>query len=311
MTKFSVIVPVYNVEEYIAECIESIISQSLKDIEIIVIDDGSKDSSIDIVRSFNDERIKIISKNNGGLSSARNKGMEYASGKYICFIDSDDYIEDRLALEELYNIGEIDNSDIVVGNAFEVYPNGSKKEIRRDREIFKRDCLDSEKFLIKFREKDCMYSAVWMNIYRKNFIEMNKFRFKEGIYHEDEEFIPRVFLSANKISIYPKAFYAYRIRKGSIMTTKNIKRAYDIIETSISLEKILNNIKDTNLRILMLEHEIKILLRACYDNRVLDVPKGTRRFILKNIYNRKLKFHGLLFCVSRKGYYKFLDNKNG
>lgn len=310
MIKVSVIVPVYNVENYIEECIKSIINQSLKDIEILVIDDGSQDKSIDIVKTFNDERITIFSKKNGGLSSARNKGLENAKGKYICFVDSDDYIGGRLALEELYNIGEDDKSDIVVGNCFEVYHDGSRKEIRRDKEIFIRSCLDSKKFLISFREKNCMYSAVWMNIYRKDFIKENRFIFKEGIYHEDEEFTPRVFLAANKISIYPKAFYAYRIRQGSIMNTKNKKRAYDIIDTCISLEKEFRNIKNKNLKKLMLEHEIKLLLKACYDNRISKIPKGTKRFILKNTYDKKLRSHGILFCVTRKGYYKFIDYKN-
>ena len=117
----SVVVPVYNVEEYIYECIESILNQDIDGVEIIVINDGSTDNSLKIVKSFNDERIRIIDKENGGLSSARNVGLKEAVGEYVIFIDSDDYLKDKSVLAEMYNLAKKNNSDIVAGNFYKKY----------------------------------------------------------------------------------------------------------------------------------------------------------------------------------------------
>ena len=106
MIKLSVIVPVYNVENYVSECIESIVSQTLKEIEIIVINDGCTDNSIENIKKIKDKRIMIVDKENGGLSSARNRGIKEAKGEYIIFIDSDDFLKYDNALEDIYNIAE-------------------------------------------------------------------------------------------------------------------------------------------------------------------------------------------------------------
>lgn len=310
MIKLSVIIPVYNVEKYIYECIESLINQSIKEIEIIVIDDGSKDSSIEIVKKFNDKRINIITKANGGISSARNKGIEIARGKYICFVDSDDFIGTSSALEEMYDIALQDDSDIVVGNSIRCYPSGRFENVRRDKEIFKRDCLSRDEFLIKFRKRHCMYSAVWTNMYRTKLLLDNNLKFKEGILHEDEDFTPRVFLKANKISIYPKAFYMYRIREGSIMTTKNIKKAIDIINICISLQEELDKINNKEVKKLMAEYEVQLILNTSYENKMENISKEAKMFVLKNAYSNKLKVHALLYSINPKLYYKFIDMKN-
>ena len=116
--KVSLVIPVYNVEKYIRQCLESVIDQTLKDIEIIIVNDGTRDNSMEIVEEYiSDERIKIINKENGGLSSARNTGILAAQGKYICFIDSDDFIE-KTMMEELYNKIEETNSDVTDSDVF-------------------------------------------------------------------------------------------------------------------------------------------------------------------------------------------------
>lgn len=113
--KVSVIIPVYNVEEYIEKCLDSVVNQTLKEIEIIVVNDGTKDNSMKkIEKYFSDSRIKIINKQNGGQSSARNAGLAISKGEYISFIDSDDFIEEKM-LEELYN--ESENTDIVFSDS--------------------------------------------------------------------------------------------------------------------------------------------------------------------------------------------------
>lgn len=309
MVKLSVIIPVYNVENYIYECIESVINQTIKESEIIVVDDGSKDNSIEIVKKFNDKRIIIITQENRGLSAARNTGMAVAQGEYICFIDSDDFIGDSKALEDMYNIALEDKSDIVVGNAVRYYSQNKKESVRRDKNIFKRTCLTRDDFLINFRKSHCMYSAVWNNIYSRKLLIDSNLKFKEGIFHEDEDFTPRIFLKAKKISIYPKDFYMYRIREGSIMTIQNIKKANDIINTCISLQDELNNIKNIELKKLMSEYEVQLLLRTSYENNMVNITKETKRFVMKNTYNKKLKLHAMLYNISPKLYYKFMNSK--
>ena len=310
MVKISVIIPVYNVEEYIFDCINSIINQSIKDIEVIVVDDGSTDNSINIVKSFNDSRIKIITKKNGGLSSARNVGIDAANGEYIYFTDSDDFIGINTALENMYSIGVKNNSDIIVGNAIRYHSENKQYIVRRDKNIFELDSMERDEFLIKFRKSHCMYAAVWMNMYKKKLILDNGLRFKEGFLHEDEDFTPRIFLCAKKISIYPENFYMYRIRKGSIMESKNIKKAQDIIDICIGLQEELDKIKNLELKKYMSEYEAQLVLKTSYDNKTLKVDKKMKKFVLKNTYNRNLKLHALLYNISPNTYYKFLDYKN-
>ena len=126
--KISIIVPIYNVEKYIKQCLLSILEQSYKNLEIILVNDGTQDSSMEIIKSYLlDSRIKVINKENGGLSSARNRGLEIATGDYVAFIDSDDWIRvDKLM--ELYNIIQNEKLDFIIGNG-EYYP--SKEKIHK------------------------------------------------------------------------------------------------------------------------------------------------------------------------------------
>ena len=150
----SVIVPVYNVEKYIRQCLESVINQTLKDIEIIIVNDGTKDSSMKVVEEYlPDKRIKIINKENGGLSSARNAGMREAQGKYICFIDSDDFIDSSM-MEELYNKIEKTNSDVVESGIL-LYDNKTHKVEERKNKKY------------NFVEKGSYLWGKWRNKFNK------------------------------------------------------------------------------------------------------------------------------------------------
>lgn len=304
MVKVSVIVPVFNVEKYIKECIESICNQTLRDIEIIVIDDGSEDNSIQIVKSFNDSRIKIIRKANGGLSSARNLGIRKAVGEYISFIDSDDFLGISTALEEMYSIAKQDKSDIVVGNAIKYYSQEKQYEFNRNEKNFYRRKMDSENFLINFIESYSMHSAVWLNIYRRDLIINNNIEFKEGVYHEDEDFTPRVFLNSNIVSIYPKNFYMYRSREGSIINRYDLKKAYDAIDICLNLQQILDNIKSKKLKKVMKNKTVSLVIEICCRYKNLKINKDIKKFIIKNSSNNKLKLHTILFSLSPKLYYK-------
>ena len=132
VTKVSIIVPVYNVEKYIDKCLDSLVNQTLKDIQIIIVNDGSKDDSIKIIKEYQEKygnKIKYLEKENGGLSDARNYGIPYAEGEYIAFLDSDDYIE-KNAYEEMYNIAKKEEADMVECDFYWEYPN-KRKEIEQ------------------------------------------------------------------------------------------------------------------------------------------------------------------------------------
>ena len=229
--KVSVIVPVYNVEKYIKQCLESIINQSLKEIEIIVVNDGTKDNSMKIVEEYlSDKRIKIINKENGGISSARNAGMKAAQGKYICFIDSDDFI-DSLMIEELYSAIEKTNSDVVESNIF-LYNNETHEIKERKSEKY----ISTEKGSYLWGKYT---TEVWNKIYKKDFLINNNIFFEEGMIHEDDLFNIRILFSTNKIYHIQKSFYYYRVNRfGSIMTNINLEKRLK------ALQKIVEKIKE-------------------------------------------------------------------
>lgn len=310
MIKLSVIVPVYNVKDYIGQCINSIVNQSIDSMEIIVVDDGSTDSSIEVVEQIKDSRIKIIRKLNGGLSSARNEGLKVAKGKYVYFIDSDDYIAFDTALEEMYNIGVNENADIIVGNAIRYCSAEKQYEFKRDKEIFKRICMKSDEFLIKSLETYSMYSPVWFNMYKTTLLKDNKLFFKEGFFHEDEDFTPRVFLRASNISIYPKNIYIYRFREESIMGRKSEKHGHDIINICVGLEEEFKKIKNEKLKALLSDRTVELLLATSYEYNFKRIEKDIRKFAIRNSYNTKLKLHALLYNFSNNVYYKYLDIRN-
>ncbi|MFE8701747.1 glycosyltransferase family 2 protein [Cytobacillus sp. FJAT-54145] len=307
MVKISVIIPVYNVQQYIKECIQSVVDQTLKDIEILVIDDGSKDASIDIVKVFNDKRIKIFTKKNGGLSSARNVGINNSVGEYIAFLDSDDFLLSREALEEMYILANKNNSDIVVGNALRYYTESNNYPVFRDSDLFVESTLETEEFLINFYSKKSMYAGVGLNLYKSSLLRNNTY-FKEGILHEDEQFTPRVFLKAKRITIYPKEFYCYRQREGSITKVKDkTKNSIDIINTCFELESIFSGVENKQLRKILLNNLASLFLSACYMARLKEIPKNSLRFLFTNISNMRDLSKSILFFINKDFYYYIND----
>ena len=229
--KVSIVIPVYNVEKYIRQCLESVINQTLKDIEIIIVNDGTKDNSMKIVEEYlSDKRIKIINKENGGLSSARNTGMREAQGKYICFIDSDDFIDSSM-MEELYNKIEKTNSDVVESGIL-LYDNKTHKV--EERKNKKYNSTEKGSYLWgKYTTEVCN------KIYKREFLLKNNIFFEEGMIHEDDLFTIRILFSTNKIEKIEKSFYYYRInREESIMTNVNLEKRLQ------ALQRIAEKIKE-------------------------------------------------------------------
>ena len=304
---FSYIVPVYNVEQYLPRCIESIITQDTDDIEVLLIDDGSNDGSLDICKKYEmkDSRIRVYSKDNGGLSDARNYGMDRASGKYILFVDSDDYLIDNSYKTILpYTI---DKPDIIRGNAMKI--GKSNGLIRKHRYITEVPCNGFEYLKEMFLNGD-MPMAAWLNIYSREFLNNNGLRFKKGILHEDEEFTPRAFLKANKVIDTDLVHYYYEIRDNSIMTKKDKrKNAEDMLSTCYELEILMSSIPDRQFREAFLDSLVAKYLSIFQEGslgRYGDeyLPK---EFLKRNAYKSKTRKKVKLMCLS-PGLYSRVHN---
>lgn len=220
----SIIVPVYNVDLYLEECLISITEQSYRNLEIIIVDDGSTDRSFQIMQDFakEDNRIHIFSQTNRGASSARNNGLSKASGEYILFVDSDDIIE-KYAVEILYKKTIKTQSDITIGSLYYYYPNGERKA------IFERDNGLND---VTLRGVDCFISLMRNNVFppfvylyfiNRKFLINQQLYFEEGIIHEDELWCLKVLCHASRVSLFRSSHYLYRQREGSIMNSKNLE----------------------------------------------------------------------------------------
>jgi glycosyltransferase involved in cell wall biosynthesis len=221
--KVSIIVPVYNVEHYLEECLCSIVNQTFENIEIILINDGSTDRSFEIMKDFakKDSRIKIISQQNKGVSEARNSGIRVASGEYILFVDSDDIILTN-TVETLYNKIIQTNSELLIGDVLYYYPDGSKVSVSKRNEMLNTlTCISSEDFFTKHLEEYNFSLLVYLFFCKRELIVEKKIFFKKGIIHEDDLWCVQVLLNANRISIIDFNYYTYRQREGSLMHSDN------------------------------------------------------------------------------------------
>ena len=235
MDKISVIVPVYNQEPYLDECIVSIINQTYQNLEIILVDDGSTDNSLEICKKYKklDKRIKIVHKENGGLSSARNAGLEVVHGKYIMFCDSDDYYLPN-SCELLLNEIKAKKADYVVGN----YINCDEDGTIWNKPVFDRVKYKSFKLSINDYEKSfyIMSSSVCNKMFRTSFIRKLNLKFVEGVPAEDAIFTTYCFIKSKATYYINNIMYVYRQRNGTSISTNNnlkyfkgISKAYNYI----------------------------------------------------------------------------------
>ncbi len=223
MPKVSIIVPVYNVENYIYKCLSSLKNQTLKDIEIIVVNDGSTDKSKEIVKRFlDDKRFIYLEKENGGLSDARNYGMPYAQGEYIAFVDSDDYVELSM-YEKMYKKAIEEKSDMVECDFIWEYPNKEK--------------VDTGK-IYNGKKQAMIYARVvaWNKLIKKEILEKAKIEFPKGLRYEDIEFFYKLVPYLNKISFVKEPLVHYVQRESSIANTQN-ERTGEIFKV---LENVIN-----------------------------------------------------------------------
>lgn len=236
LPKVSVIIPIYNVEKYLSECVESVINQTLKEIEIILIDDGSTDTSPSICDKYQkkDSRIKVIHKSNGGLSNARNTGLKLAQGEYISFVDADDWIASEM-LSKMYLKAKQEHSDVTICN-LSIAKNKKIKPTQYwpqiNEHIIYKDEIYSHLFLHP--------SYVVNKIYKRTFLEKNKLYFLQGYIYEDVPFSTQVLLLTNHISYCLDNFYFYRLERDDAITAKKSTKHLDIIYIEQQIQEILN-----------------------------------------------------------------------
>lgn len=304
MPKFSIIIPVYNVEKYLKKCLESVYNQTYKNYEVIVVNDGTKDNSMDIVKNY---PAKAINQKNQGLSVARNNGVEKASGEYILFLDSDDYIEKGL-LKEI-NKSLNNNPDIVRFQIKEVFEDGKKTEYN-EKPFTDKTGQEAFQLITKYH----FVENAWCYAIRREYYLKNNFKFKENTFHEDFGLLPLVIIKAKKVNSINYIGYNYLQRQGSIMSnkeyTKTKKKVADMYDHYCYLLKEAKKLSfDTStfrsfiansliLKITELNDEdYKIYLKKLKNDKVFDN-------ILTDTFQRKIK--KILLKCSPKKYYKFI-----
>ncbi|MFR9431364.1 glycosyltransferase family 2 protein, partial [Streptococcus pneumoniae] len=211
----SIVVPVYNVEKYLKKSIESVLNQTYQNIEILLVDDGSTDSSGKICESFSkvDPRIRVFHKENGGLSDARNFGIEQMKGQYVAFIDSDDYIS-KDYVWKLYSSIKNNDSEVSICSFLLVDEKGEK--IKDELLDSGKICLTGQQILEKVLTADgYRYVVAWNKLYRSTLFE--KLKFKKGMLYEDEFLNYPLFWDCKRVSIVEEPLYLYVQRKGSIV----------------------------------------------------------------------------------------------
>ena len=222
MKKVSIIVPVYGVEKYIDKCLDSLVKQSLKEIEVIVVNDGTKDNSQKIIDKYvkkYPDKIKSYIKENGGQGSARNYGLKKATGEYIGYVDSDDFVEKDM-YKKLYNKAKENNYDIVVCGNYNVSEDYQNKNIDTFINNYNTDLEN-----IFFGKM-----AVWNKIYKRDILIKNKLEFKEKVWYEDLAFTLKAIMNSNTFAFIDEPLYDYLIREGSTMNNSNVQRNLEILD---------------------------------------------------------------------------------
>lgn len=316
MPKVSVIVPIYNVEKYLEKCINSLLSQTLEDIQIILVNDGSKDNSGNIAKEYeknNKDRVIYVEKENGGLSDARNYGLKYATGDFIAFLDSDDYIE-KNAYEKMYNKAIEENADYVECDFIWEFPN----KIRVDKQY-------------PYKNKKEMLSFVrvvaWNKLIKRQLIIDNNLEFPKGLRYEDVEFTYKLIPFINKFAYVDKPFIHYVQRKGSIANVQNERTAeiFTVLDNVIEFykknniyEKYRDELEYNYARYLLcssLKRMCKIkdktirekLLTESWERLNLNFPNWKENVILKTVNIGKNKYMRTVNKSTYKIYSKILE----
>lgn len=271
--KISIIIPVYNVFDYLRECVQSVLKLK-QNIEVILVDDGSKDNSGILCDELakEDSRVLVIHQENGGLSKARNTGIENSSGDYVMFLDSDDFIDPEVTEKMLTKLSS--KPDILLGLYRNYYSDKQKYENENCDSFLKVGGeMPIDQFLTAVPKdgRNC-YMVAWRFIVRRDFLMHNNLLFKQGIYHEDEEWTQRLLCCAETITLTHDYFYQYRqAREGAITSSVKPKHVWDIFTIMESCNQLLSNQKDESAKQLYLKNRMaQLYVSNMINTRVLD-----------------------------------------
>lgn len=308
-SKISIIVPVYNVEHELSRCVDSILNQSYTNIEVILVDDGSTDRCPSICDAFvmKDRRVRVIHKPNGGLSSARNAGLREASGEWILYVDSDDYILND-SCERLIAVGAKYDCDIVSADAIREFNGGREYMVHGS--LADGKCYSSRDFIIKTVKPCEWYAPAWLNLYKRSFLIENNLFFVEGLLHEDMEMQPRVFLAAKTVAYCAYPFYRYVDRASSIMNASKVDERVTAMEWIYSNWKSkFEAIEDGELARALNGHLAKCYLHSCCEfGHVLTVAGITNVYLLNSSLNAKEFIKAIFFAIVPSIYIKVGGN---
>ena len=308
--KLSIIVPVYGVEKYIDKCLNSLVKQSLKEIEIIVVNDGTKDNSQKIIDKYvkkYPDKIKSYIKENGGQGSARNYGLKKATGEYIGYVDSDDFVEKDM-YKKLYNKAKENNYDIVVCGNYNVSEDYQNKNIDAFINNYNTDLEN-----IFFGKM-----AVWNKIYKRDILIKNKLEFKEKVWYEDLAFTLKAIMNSNTFAFIDEPLYDYLIREGSTMNNSNVQRNLEILDAfNDILSYIQHNKKEeyfSKIEFLAIDHiyisAIVRVLKAEADDKVKrETINKLIDYMNKKFPNYKNNKYINTLSKNRKIIYKLINMK--
>lgn len=308
--QISIIVPIYKVEKYLVRCVESLIAQDFLSLEIILIDDGSPDRCGEICDNYakKDARIIAYHKPNGGLSDARNYGLERAHGEYVLFVDSDDYLEPQ-ACANLWKEARAGFADIIISKmALEKPSEGMARfeKVAEDRFQYHR-IYSGPAYLMGCLEGGALRVEVIRTMFRRDFLVRNDLYFEYGILHEDEEFTPRALLKAERVVLTDYVYYHYdNSRSDSIMnsTALNAKKIADRVKIYDGLRKLYKTVKPRKLRRL-LEDDLSWKYIDCY---CASEPKSRKKLgvkrlvVLKCAYKARRRANALVFALAPNHY---------
>jgi glycosyltransferase involved in cell wall biosynthesis len=287
--KFSIIIPVYNVENYIVRCLNSVCNQTFDDYEVILVNDGSTDKSQNIIEEYintHNTKIKFYVKENSGLSDTRNYGLKKAIGDYIFFIDSDDYIDIEI-LERANRVLKNENSlDIL--RIPKCIVNENDKIISKDniKEFFN---ITGEEAFLRIRKNRIILETACTYFFRRKFWNINNFEFAKKKVHEDIGLIPLVIILANKVSAINYPFYFYCRRENSITTqkeySKHLKKANDMLFHYDYLKKSIDRINIINLKA---KYEYILYITEGTIIKIKDLNKEDYKKYKSELIKRKL-----------------------
>jgi glycosyltransferase involved in cell wall biosynthesis len=303
MPKVSIIIPVYNVEQYLRQCLDSVVNQTLRDIEIICVNDGSPDGSPQILEEYaaKDSRITVIHKENGGLSSARNAAFPYIKGEYTLFVDSDDWIEPDLC-EKTVTVADREQADMTLF-FYRYVP-----EIRYRYPL--EDFLRRNPFTAIDKMTLLSHMAAWSKLWNTRFLCDNNIKFPEGICFEDNVVHWKAILLNPKMTIVPKNFYWYRVRLNSITMNYQDKTFFDIFHCYDFIKEILlqEGKYEGEWKNLYLKRKLNETFGKYYDISYYNKPKMLE--LIKQTFNddeRKFLANSNALSYIVREFYRTLD----